>query len=96
MLFYIIGILAVIFMIIYYVTTQDKKVAGVYSQPNSFFTAKYWIFRLLFSLRQRRKGSSNDVGLGFKSRSSVEDMETVQKLPIGFPKASFFYEYLYS
>ncbi|KAK6170139.1 hypothetical protein SNE40_018606 [Patella caerulea] len=92
MWFFIINGLLFLAGIYFFLTADPPPVKGVYRQKGKWFPLKFFIFKILFWLRQRKsnklkKNSGEDAGYGMKSRISPEEMDKVQTLSPNHPQA---------
>ena len=93
-MFYSIGLVAIILLIVlcrFCVPSDPPKIKDVYSQGGKWFRMKFWIFYFLLQLRKlqnsrQKQTAGKDAGYGKRSRSSLEEMERPQELPMDHPK----------
>ncbi|XP_061177236.1 uncharacterized protein LOC133185967 [Saccostrea echinata] len=70
----------------FYFAPEPKPKAGIYKQRSVRYTIKYFFFRLILWLRQRKNKqlkstSGQNAGYGMRSRVSPEEMDKAQDLP---------------
>ena len=67
-------------------TGNPKPIKGVYRLKGRWSFFKYWVFYVIFKLREyqnKRKStvSGENAGYGMRSRSNIQEMEKPQELP---------------